>query len=125
LEDKDAEDIVLLDLRGASSLADYFIFATADSTRQFRGFAETLRHVCKASNIKVGHAEGLEAGRWLLLDLFEVIVHVFDPEAREYYDLELLWGDVPRVDWAEVETPPVPRGAPTRDSSVRPASLPE
>jgi len=116
---------VLLNLRSASSLADYFIFATADSTRQFRAIAETLRYACKSSNVKVGHAEGLDAGRWLLLDLFDVIVHVFDPEAREFYDLELLWGDAPRVDWAEVGTPPVPRGAPTRESRVRPASLPE
>jgi ribosome-associated protein len=87
--------------------------------------AETIRFCCKSQKVKVGSVEGLDAGRWLLVDLFDVIVHVFDPEARHYYDLELLWGDAPKVDWKSIETPRLPVIIPTRAARVHPVAFPE
>ena len=116
---------MILDLRGMSALADFFLFATAESTRQFRAISESIRRTCKSHKVKVGNIEGKESGRWLLVDLFDVIVHVFDPESRIYYDLELLWGDAPRLDWNGIETPEIPQ-TPAREERVyRTLSLPE
>ena len=117
---------MVLDVRESSNLADFFLFATAESSRQFQAIAETLRVSAKSHGLKTGGAEGLGSGRWALIDLYDVIVHVFDPEARQFYDLELLWGDAPRVDWSSIETPLIPRAVPTRESRVvESTSLPE
>jgi len=109
-----------------SALADFFLFATAESTRQFRAISDSIRRSCKNHQIKVGNVEGKDSGRWLLVDCFDVIVHVFDAESRVYYDLELLWGDAPRLDWRGIETPEIPLTPPAREERVyRTLSLPE
>ncbi|MBI2191355.1 MAG: ribosome silencing factor [Planctomycetes bacterium] len=116
LDEKHALEIVVLDLRAFDAFADYFLLSTAESSRQFRAIAETLDAALSERRIPLRSVEGLQAGRWLLVDLYDVVVHVFDPEARRFYDLELLWGDAPKLDWKSVETPPIPRAVTARHS---------
>lgn len=75
-----------------------------------RAIAETLRRAVKEHKLSLGGIEGADSSRWLLVDVYDVLVHVFDPEARKFYGLELLWGDSPRIDWASIVTPSVPTG---------------
>ena len=90
-------DIVVLDLIEISPATDYFVIATGTSDRQMRTVADDI---CKAAREqgqqRFGRA-GYDQGRWILLDFFDVIIHIFDAEYRDYYDLELLWGDAKRL----------------------------
>ena len=96
--ERKARDVVVLDLRGISSATDYFVLATGNSDIQVRAIAD---HVIERLKAEVGeradHVEGLEGGRWVLMDYIDFVVHVFHPQAREFYQLEGLWGDAPRV----------------------------
>ena len=95
--DKKCEDVLLLDVTQRTVLADYFLIATARNRRQLRAVADGIaREVTKVGR-KPRHVEGTGGERWVLLDLGDVVVHVFDPEARTFYDLESLWADAPRV----------------------------
>lgn len=96
--DKKAYDIVALDLKGISLIADYFVILSGTSTRQTKAIAEEIIKQVKDAGIHVLRREGMESGRWILLDLSSVVVHIFDEETREYYDLERLWSDAPRVE---------------------------
>ena len=92
---KKAEDIVLLDLKKISSMADYFLICSAGSDVQARVIAEAILDALDESGIKCS-VEGLEASHWILIDCYSVVVHIFLPEVREFYGLERLWGDAPR-----------------------------
>ncbi|MEO0020020.1 MAG: ribosome silencing factor [candidate division WOR-3 bacterium] len=97
IEKKLGEDVVILDLREASPLADFFVIATASSTVHARAIADGLCDPRLLKGLKMPHhIEGWESGQWILLDYFDVIVHIFLAETREFYGLERLWGDVPR-----------------------------
>jgi ribosome-associated protein len=91
---KKAEDIVLLDLKKISSMTDYFLICSAGSDVQARVIAEAILEGLGDGH-PVSHVEGLEASRWILIDCYGVIVHIFLPEVREFYGLEHLWGDAP------------------------------
>lgn len=94
VEEKQASDIVLLDIREQSSLADYFVIATVNNERQARAIEEDMLQQLKLEqNIRPLGFEGLDTqgGGWALLDYGDVIVHLFTAEARAYYDLEELW----------------------------------
>ena len=94
VEEKQASDIVLLDIREQSSIADYFIIATVNNERQAKAIEDDLlEHLRLEQNIRPLGMEGVESrgGGWALLDYGDVIVHLFTEEAREYYDLEALW----------------------------------
>ena len=95
--DKLAEDIVLLDLRGLAPFADYFVIMSAESSRQIEALEEDLTQALKESGITRHHREGTPASGWVLLDFSDVIVHLFSPEEREFYDLERLWRRAPQV----------------------------
>lgn len=82
-----------------SSVADFFVIATGTSDRQMRAVADHLREFAKEHDYPCMGVEGYEQTQWILLDFVDVIVHVFDQQRRTFYDLELLWGDVPKVDW--------------------------
>lgn len=90
-------NIVVLDLRDISPATDYFMIATGTSDRQMRSVSDDI---CKAAREqgqqRFGRA-GYDQGRWILLDFFDVVIHIFDAEYRDYYDLELLWGDAKRL----------------------------
>ena len=95
--DKLADDIVLLDLRGLASFADYFVIMSAESSRQIEALEEDLTQTLKESGVPRHRREGTPASGWVLLDFSDVIAHVFSPEEREFYDLERLWGRAPQV----------------------------
>ena len=95
--DKLAEDIVLLDLRDLAPFADYFVIMSAESSRQIEALEEDLTQALKEADIVRHRREGTPASGWVLLDFSDVIVHVFSPEEREFYDLERLWRRAPQV----------------------------
>jgi len=89
--DKQAEDIVLLDTRGVCSFADYFVICNGDSQRQIQAIYDEVGHVLKKEGILPHHHEGTVDSGWLLFDFGNVIVHIFAPFEREYYQLDKLW----------------------------------
>ena len=94
-----AEDIVILDLRTISSFADFFVIATGTSDRQMRAITDRIEEYGLSVGQKRYGLSGYENSNWILVDYIDVVIHLFDAERRQYYDLELLWGDAPRVDW--------------------------
>ena len=96
--EKQAFDILILDLRNRSDLTDSFIICSGKSRVQVQAIADSIQeHVAKSSH-KVYAVEGYSSGQWVVVDLADVIVHVFYEETRRQYDLERLWGDVPVID---------------------------
>ena len=93
-----AEDIVIIDVQGISSFTDYFVVLSGRSTRHVQALAEQLENELRSKRIKTSGAEGLSEGTWVVLDFDDVIVHVFYHEQRDFYDLEGLWHDAPRVE---------------------------
>ena len=89
--DKQAEDIVLLDTRGVCSFADYFVLCNGDSQRQIQAIYDEVWQILKKEGILTHHREGTVNSGWLLLDFGNVIVHIFAPSEREYYQLDKLW----------------------------------
>lgn len=96
LVDRKATDVVLLDVRGMSSYADYFVIASGDSERGVIATAEHVRESLKAAGHRPIGTEGFDTGHWVLLDFGEVVVHVFFTEVRAFYDLDGLWADAPK-----------------------------
>lgn len=91
LEDDKAEDIVVIDLRGKSAIADHMVICSGRSTRQVSAISEKLTDRLKAELSISSKVEGKDAGDWVLIDTGDVIVHVFRPEVREFYQLEKMW----------------------------------
>jgi ribosome-associated protein len=100
-------DIRVLDLRELTPVVDYFVIVTGSSRRQMHAMADEIEKAVKQEfhDLKRG-GEGYEEGRWIVLDYGNVMVHLFDPEARGYWDLEGLWSDAPRVAVPGVVTGP-------------------
>ncbi len=107
--DRKAEDLIALDMRGLTSLADTFLIASGSSDRQVRAIADAVLEAAREAGIRAIGSEGLAEGRWALLDFGDAIFHVFQEDARAHYDLERLWSDAPQLD---VEPPPAPAPAP-------------
>jgi ribosome-associated protein len=95
LLDRKAQDVTLLDLRNLSSATDFFLIATGRSDTHVTAIADHLIDELKAEGIRPVGVEGLRGGRWVLIDYVDYVVHVFHPAAREFYQLERLWGDAP------------------------------
>jgi len=91
--------VVVLDLRGISSATDYFVLATGQSDVQVKAIGNHIIGALKEQDVRPAHIEGLEGGRWVLVDYIDFVVHVFHPGAREFYQLEVLWGDAPRFEF--------------------------
>ena len=99
-QDKKAEDVVALDVRGLSSFADIFVIATGNSDRHVRSIVDGIEAALAEHGERPIGVEGREEGRWVLMDLNDAIVHVFQRDAREHYGLERLWGDAPELEIA-------------------------
>ena len=95
---KQADDVVALDVRELTSLADTFLIASGRSRQQVRAIADGVLEAARKDGIRSLGAEGLEEGAWALLDFGSVIFHVFHEDTRKHYDLERLWADAPRMD---------------------------
>ncbi len=93
--DKKAAGLVVLDLRGISGVADFFLVCSGRSTTQIETIVEAIRQALKAEGVRPRHREGTPESGWLLLDYGDVVMHVFLDETREFYALERLWGDAP------------------------------
>ena len=95
--DMKAESVVALDVRELTSYADTFLIATGTSDRHARSIADSIVEALRASGQKPLGVEGYDEGRWVLIDAGDVIVHVFQSDVRDEYDLERLWSDAPNV----------------------------
>lgn len=93
--DRKAQDVTILDLRNLSSATDFFIIATGRSDTHVSAIADHVIDELKKEGIRPVGVEGLRGGRWVLVDYVDFVVHVFHPTAREFYQLERLWGDAP------------------------------
>lgn len=93
--DRKARDLVVLDLRGLSTATDFFIVGTGTSDTHVKSVAEHVIEELKKSGVRPSHVEGIRGGRWVLIDYIDFVVHVFHPAARDFYELERLWGDAP------------------------------
>jgi ribosome-associated protein len=98
---KQAEGVAILDVHGLIVITDFFVIASGETDRQIRTIVEEVEKALRELGRKPVRREGETEGRWVLLDYVDVVVHVFAEEEREYYDLERLWRDAPRVDWTE------------------------
>ena len=94
-----ATDVVALDLASIWGATDYFLLASGRSDVQVKAIAENIVDQLKKEEIRPEHIEGLQGGRWVLIDYIDFVVHVFHEEARQFYQLEVLWGDAPRLDF--------------------------
>jgi len=95
--DKKASDIILLDIRDVSTIADYFVICSGNNTRQIQAIAESIDEELEKQGAKVLHREGVAESGWLLLDFGDIIVHIFGAKEREYYRLERLWSEAKTV----------------------------
>ena len=103
LLEKKARDVVVLDLRDLVDYAEYFVICTGRNPRQVKAISDHVRQVAKQSHDCVIHGvEGLESGQWVLIDLGDIIVHVFDERSRHFYDLGGLWSDARALDIPEI-----------------------
>ncbi|MGP4080439.1 ribosome silencing factor [Pseudalkalibacillus sp. R45] len=97
LDDKRAENIVVLDVQGISLVADYFMICHGNSEKQVEAIAREVKNRAQENEYPVKRLEGLDQSRWVLIDLGDVIVHIFHKDDRMYYNLEKLWGDAPTL----------------------------
>lgn len=95
--EKKAENILVLDLRNRSDLTDFFVICSGNSKSQVQAITDSILEKIYKTKHKASAVEGYAAGNWVVLDLGDIFVHVFQKEARIHYDLERLWGDVPVI----------------------------
>ena len=100
-DSKHAEDIMALDVREISLLADYFVICSGNSDRQINAIIDEVLDKEEENQVEVRRVEGKDGGKWVLIDLGDVIVHVFNASERAFYNLEKLWSDAPLVDLNE------------------------
>ena len=104
LDSKKGMEIKVLKTEELTTLADYFVICTASSTTQIKALADVCEKALKDAGEPPHHVEGHRGGTWILLDFSSVVVHIFNEEAREFYDLERLWSDAAPVDLSGVLT---------------------
>ena len=92
-----AEDVVILDMRKVSSITDFFVIASASSTKRCQTIAETIETGLSEKDKSVSKIEGYNEGLWVLIDAYDVVAHIFYGDVRRFYNLEGLWGDAPRI----------------------------
>ncbi len=93
------ENVLVLDVRGRSDVTDYVLIASGTSQRQILSVVDDVRKLALEQGLSVFGRDADDAANWAILDLVDVIVHVFEPVTRAHYDLEMMWGDAPQVDW--------------------------
>ena len=96
-KERHCSDIVVLDLRGISPAADYFVIATGTSNRQMRTVCDEVSEEGRNTGFQRFGRAGYEQARWILLDFVDVVFHIFDEQYRDYFNLEMLWGDAKRL----------------------------
>lgn len=97
-DDKRAEDIVALDMQDVSLMTDYFLICHGSNERQVQAIARSIKDTMEEEDVIIQRLEGYEQARWILVDLGNIVCHVFHKEERSYYNLERLWGDASKVE---------------------------
>ena len=92
-QDMKANDVVLLNLQGVTDMTDYFVIASGTSDTHVRSIGEHIVAEMKKEGVRVHHVEGVQQGRWVLLDFVDFVVHIFHPTLRSFYQIERLWSD--------------------------------
>ena len=100
LDDNKLEDIKIFDVVGALQLTDYFVVATGLNPRHLKAAADELSRKLRDARVRLRGVEGYRDARWILVDVSDVVVHLFVGESREFYDLDNLWGDCPLLAWS-------------------------
>ena len=95
--DKKASDVILLDIRDVTTIADYFVICSGNNRRQIQAIADAIEEQLVEQGARIIHREGVPDAGWVLLDFGDVIVHIFGPKEREYYRLESLWSEAKTV----------------------------
>lgn len=95
--DRQASDVVLLDLRSLAAFTDFFVICSAGSGRQISAITKAVDEALHQDGIRLNHTEGVEGSGWVLMDYGAIIVHVFSPEQRDHYDLESAWSKAPQL----------------------------
>jgi ribosome-associated protein len=95
--ERNCSDVMVLDLKGVSPAADYFVIATGTSDRQMRAIADEIQDLAKEHKNRRFGIAGYETGKWILLDYVDVVIHLMSEESRDYYALEMLWGDTKKI----------------------------
>ncbi len=104
--DKQAQDVIVLDLRNAGGFTDYFVICTGNNARQITAIADSVRETLKSElDERPALTEGVDRSEWILLDYFNFVVHVFSRECRTFYGLERLWGNAERHEFADEAHP--------------------
>ena len=104
--DKKAIDLVVLDLRGVAGYTDFFVICSGGTDRQTKAIHDGIHVGMKKDHgLLPRRVEGVSEARWILMDYLDVVVHIFTPQTRDFYRLEQLWGDVPRLDVGNLESP--------------------
>ena len=101
-EDKKAEDIVSLNMQGISDMTDYFVVCHGNKERQVQSIARAVKEKVHENNIEVKRMEGYQSARWVLIDLADVVVHIFHKDERNYYNIEKLYQDAPIESYNQV-----------------------
>lgn len=102
-EDRKAENCVVLNMEELSPMADYFVICHGNSERQVQGIARAITDAAEEEDFEITRVEGFEQSRWILIDLGDVICHVFHKDERSYYNLERLWGDASEMPISEID----------------------
>jgi len=110
MEDKKALDVVILDLRASGAFTDYFVVGSGQSTRQVQAIVDAIGKRLRSIGMRPAHVEGYAHAHWVLMDCFDVIVHVFTRDTRDLYDLERLWGSATRIEVPMAGTDDQPTG---------------
>ena len=103
LDSKKAHELSLIEVTEVTEIADYFVICTGNSSTQVRALADEVEFKLKQEGIMPGHIEGHQTKSWIVMDYASVVVHIFDIEARAYYDLERLWADGKKLEIPEIE----------------------
>ena len=121
--EKKASDVHLLDLRGITSMTDFFVVATGDGDRQVKAIAENvIAEMRDTRGVTAWRSEGWDGLHWVIIDFVDFVVHVFQPEARRFYNFERLWADAPMVEVTDTETKPV---APRKKAEQTEVAMPD
>lgn len=99
LADTRCSAVRLLDLRGLSPICDFLLLANGTSARQMRSAADDLIDLAEQRHTTIMRNGGADGDNWIAVDLFDIVVHIFAPEARQFYDLDGLWADAPEIEW--------------------------
>jgi ribosome-associated protein len=102
-QDRKASNIVVLNLKKSSAFTDYFVLCTGQNVRQVTAIADAVQEALRKQKLRPAHVEGYDRAEWVLLDYFDIIVHIFTPATREFYSLDRLWGQAVRIEIPDPE----------------------